>query len=1113
MDSARTILVVDDRAINREFLASLLGYAHYEVMLAADGAEALRLATRSRPDLVITDVLMPNMDGVELAQRLRADPLTAPIPIVFYTATYRLEEARELANASGVERVIAKPASPAAILEAVAELVGRPAPDARDDAMAAPPGVPPGLLGGLASNLSGLGELQGLLQRMLQQGQSLLQEGGRARELSAHLEQSLGAAQSLGLRLTALIELGLELASEREPGRLLELFSRAVQDIMNARYAAAALLDRGGRVTHLATRGLPDPVRAALTSQPPSGLIAQALRGGTPQCVRDWSGQTPPPGLPPGHPPLRTLLVLPIRSALRTYGWLYLADKLGAGDFVDEDEQIAATFAAQLALACENLALFEDAQTYARQLEQEVIERRASERRFRQLAENIREVFWLTDPEVSEFFYVSPAYEEVWGRSRASLYAAPTSWQEPVHPDDREAVRTAMSRMRETGRVDILFRLIHPDTGIRWVNARGFPIRDDRGALIRVAGLAEDVTEKKQQQDRIARLNRVHSLLSGINAAIVRIHERQALFDETCRLAVEEGAFTLAWIGLLDGETLRPLAWRARDPPMRAQGLRLIEREADASEARAVLDSGLGTVRDDPRRGDPDPDHWIETLDFHSRIILPLSLDGATIGTLMFYAREADFFDAEERRLLDELAGDISFALRYIAREERLDYLAYYDVLTGLPNRRLFVDRLDRFLQGSQYPDQRVAAILVDLDHFKQINDTHGRHVGDALLKAVADRLTSAIEQPSSLARVGPDTFAIALAALPESTDALGIMKHRILDPLEPAFVIAGTTLHLGVHAGIALYPGDGDDGETLFVHAEDALRQAQSSGEPYLYFAADANARIAEKLELEEDLRQAVEQRRFVIHIQPKVSLRDGAIVGGEALLRWNHPVRGLVPPASFIALAEETGLIVPIGEWVLRTVCAQQALWLKQHRTVPVGVNLSAVQFRASRVLDLVRDALGVCGLAPGYLDLELTESLVMQNPEEAARILGALRELGVSLSMDDFGTGYSSLAQLKRFPFNTLKIDRAFIIDIVHNPEDAAIATAIITLARRLGMNVVAEGVETIEQLEYLREAGCDEMQGYLFSQPVPLDDFEAMLMAERRLDLPATSACAE
>ena len=633
------------------------------------------------------------------------------------------------------------------------------------------------------------------------------------------------------------------------------------------------------------------------------------------------------------------------------------------------------------------------------------------------------------------------------------------------------------------------------------------PLETEEGIL--VSSSIRDISERKEQQAKIARLSRIRAVLSGINSAIVRLHERQVLFDEACRIAVEHGGFGLAWIGLLDKLTLavQPLSGRAIEVEALA-GLRLGENASlSAADPQVqVLGCGQAVVLHDMdlTQNLGLLQEKIEVGAYRSVAALPLLVDGAPVGVLMLYAQEAGHFDEEEMHLLKELAGDISFALQYIEREERLQYLAYYDALTGLPNRTLFQDRLSQFLHSARHEQGGVAVILLDLDRFKQLNDTLGRHVGDALLRAVGERLGVALEQPCVLARVAADTFAVAVAGLPVGTDATSILRRRIFAPLQAPLALNGGEVHLAAKAGIALYPADGQDAETLFTRAEAALKQAQASGEHYLHYAPEINARIAEKLALENELRAALEAEQFVLYYQPRVSLRSGLIVGSEALIRWQHPQQGLLAPAQFIPLAEQTGLIVPIGAWVLRSACAQQAAWLaEQLDAVPVAVNLSAVQLHKGEVLPLLRELLSAAPALADYLELELTESVVMQDPDAAARLLQAFRELGLRLALDDFGTGYSSLAYLQRLPFDVVKIDRAFVTDITHNPGDAAIASAVIGMAQRLGLRVVAEGVETEGQLNYLRASGCDEIQGYYFSPPLPAPEFAAMLRAAKHL----------
>lgn len=620
------------------------------------------------------------------------------------------------------------------------------------------------------------------------------------------------------------------------------------------------------------------------------------------------------------------------------------------------------------------------------------------------------------------------------------------------------------------------------------------------------------VTERKEQERKIARLVRLYAVLSGINSTIVRVHERQSLLESACRVAVEEGRFGMAWIGLLsdDGRYLAPVAGCGVD--LRAISEVPVRLEGDGRDGQGRAQEALRTrhavfcndISALPRGGQV----RLQALEqgYRSVCALPLVVDGQGIGVMTLYAREADFFDAEEMRLLDELAADISFALQYIERDERLNYLAYYDALTGLPNRTLFQDRLRQLILGAQAEHVTVAAILVDLDRFAHVNETYGRHVGDALLQQVGERLQGALAEPFSLARIGADKFAVALGNLGHGGEAAIVVEERIFAALSRPFQLEDLELHVTAHAGIALFPGDGEEAESLYQSAEVALKEAQLAGARLLHYAPEINTRISVSLNLEQELRSALEDGQFLLHYQPRVDLCSGRIVGAEALIRWQHPERGLVSPADFIPLAERTGLIVPIGAWVIETVCAQQARWLRDGLSaVPVAVNLSPVQFAHGNLLVTLQSALARHGLAAGYLELELTESLVMRNPEESAAIMHDLRQCGLRLSLDDFGTGYSSLAYLHRFPFDFVKIDRAFVGDITQNPGNAAIATAVIAMAHRLNLQVVAEGVENEGQLHYLCRHDCDQIQGYYFSPPVVAAAFAGMLADAKCLDL--------
>ncbi len=436
--------------------------------------------------------------------------------------------------------------------------------------------------------------------------------------------------------------------------------------------------------------------------------------------------------------------------------------------------------------------------------------------------------------------------------------------------------------------------------------------------------------------------------------------------------------------------------------------------------------------------------------------------------------------------------------------EERLKQLALYDSLTGLPNRQLLDDRLRQIISDADRGNYIVAVLFIDIDYFKYVNDTFGHSAGDKLLKMVATQLGTGLRASDTIARLGGDEFAIVLPEIHHVGEVAGMVR-KIQQLLDLPFIVDGREIHVSVSIGITLYPLDEDDAEGLLKSADTAMYHAKESGRnTFRLYTPDLHDRASRRLTLESGLRRALERGEFLLHYQPIVVLRTGEIIGMEALLRWHQPEEGLITPLEFIPVAEETGLIAPIGAWVLQAACAQTRI-LQQMGLPPLrlAVNVSARQLRQKDFLRTVRKALEESGLAASRLDLELTESMLMRDPEDAIQCLEALKADGVSCSLDDFGTGHSSLSTLKRCPIDFLKIDRSFVRDIATDPNDAAIAKTIIAMARTLNMKVIAEGVETFEQLKFLREEGCDMAQGYYFSKPLPADEFAGLVQSWERI----------
>jgi diguanylate cyclase (GGDEF)-like protein/PAS domain S-box-containing protein len=654
--------------------------------------------------------------------------------------------------------------------------------------------------------------------------------------------------------------------------------------------------------------------------------------------------------------------------------------------------------------------------------------------------------------------------------------------------------------LRESGTVrDFEVELRRRDGSSFWASLDGRLVDTPAGAQL--VTIVDDISMRKLQEHRIARLNRVKEMYSGINAAVAHTRERQGLLDEVCRIAVEKGGLRAAWVGWHH-------AARRVIEPVASAGyldgfLDMVRHATDGAEelpgvSADVLASGRPVVTNDLRHASRIR-YREEALarGYLAAMHLPLTVDGAPAGVLVLLAAETGFFDDEEAKLLGELASDVSFALDSLQKSARLEYLAYYDTLTGLPNRSLFHDRLSQNLHSRGGDARLIAVVLLDLERFRRVNETLGRKYGDELLCSVGSRLKAVND---SCARIGVDMFGLVLRGARSAVEINRALEAMLDASFSEPFALGGQELRVACRAGVAVFPDDGADADALLRNAEAALRRSKREGERVVFYAPEMNARAAEALAIETRLRRAITSREFVLHYQPKVDLAGGGISGLEALLRWQDPGKGLVPPGRFIQVLEETGLIVQVGRWAVAQAFADLRDWAKAGIKVPrVAVNVSAIQLQRKEFVDVIIEEIEHGGDNPEWLELEITESLVMRNVEDTTRKLSILRGMGVTVAIDDFGTGYSSLAYLSRLPVDRLKIDRSFISAVASSSESTTLVTTMIALAHGLKLGVVAEGVETQEQARMLRLFRCDEAQGYLYSKPLPAAEMEGLLRA--------------
>lgn len=637
---------------------------------------------------------------------------------------------------------------------------------------------------------------------------------------------------------------------------------------------------------------------------------------------------------------------------------------------------------------------------------------------------------------------------------------------------------------------------------VRWANTSKVPLQTATGEIIGTVGISRDITAEKESENRRMMAHEVTRLLAESTTLTEAMPK---IIGTICKAM--GWAYGARWsLNAKDQQLVRVDYWcefePEFDPADHALWLSATYSDSGRFLRRAWTEKTaiwLTNLQDGPFRRKASA----VKLGWHSAYAFPIQMDSQIIGIMEFFGSDIRESDDGLVQTTTAISSQIGQFIQRKEAEDRIVFLAQFDAVTDLPNRFLFGDRLSQLIVQSQRNDWSAGVLFVDLDRFKLINDNYGHAAGDELLRQVAKRMQECVRRGDTVGRLSGDEFAVMLANLAKTDDS-ALVAQKIVDSLAMPFNIHGHQTYISASIGIAIYPGDGNEPDTLLKNADTAMYRAKEQGRNgYQFYLPEMNERLILRQKLEAELHGALDRNEFLLHYQPKVSLVTGDITGFEALLRWQHDDK-LVAPVEFITILEENGLIVPVGEWVLRHVCMQIKQWGQAgFNQRSIAVNLSARQFQRKNLVDTVGQALRESGINPALLELELTESLLMSDAKEAIDTLHQLKRLGVQLSVDDFGTGYSSLAYLKRFPLDELKIDREFIRDATSDADDASIVLTIITLAHSLNLRVVAEGVETEGQLNFLRTQGCDAIQGYYFSRPMPVAVCTGMLAENKRL----------
>lgn len=715
---------------------------------------------------------------------------------------------------------------------------------------------------------------------------------------------------------------------------------------------------------------------------------------------------------------------------------------------------------------------------------------RESETRYRAIVEHTDDWIWESDAR-GTITYSNRCVETILGIDADRVMGRQRL--EFVAPEQRADAERLFADSLAAGKGWSQWRaeLVRPDGTSRTLESNAQPILDDQGQAIGFRGIDRNVTERIQQERTIVQLGRIHAVLSALGNAILVAGDREGLLAMVCRLAVEQGRFLAATIierGA--GDEAHRTAGTYGNAELARRALRSYVANPPSAPDETSHHRKHPVVRDLNHSEEPDAS-WLNEMGAHVEITLPLGRDAW--GALVLYSRGAHSVDADELALLERLAADIDHGLDFIAKSERLEFIAYRNALTGLPNRPAFANLLSaRTEQGP------MTILYLDIIRFHTFNESRGRAYCEDLLRAVALRLQEYFGDNALIAHPGEDHFALAFA----DDGVAGSATSRITEFLEECsrlpFPVQGESVYADLRCGVLKTQRHDQDADSIERNALSALAEARNTGARLIVYDSAFSDRAQKRVDLEHELRLAVDAVQFELFLQPKFSSRTNSLVGAEALLRWRHPVRGLMSPADFIPLLEETGLILPVGRWVMREVMSIAERWRDSGcGGLRIAINISARELRDESFLMDTCELLGAHGQDHG-LDLEITESLLMDDITRSVHTLQAMRDLGCEISIDDFGTGYSSLNYLSRLPVDVLKIDRSFVADMSNSPDCLSLVSNTIALAHALNLRVVAEGVEEEEQAKLLRLLRCDELQGYLLGRPVPVADFESQFI---------------